>query len=233
MNRRAFTLVETIMVISLIALLLGLLLPALGRVRESSKRTTCISNLRQLSVAFIAYCASNDERFPAGSYSHESGKLIKPHLHNPGAAIESWWDWPYYLDPYVGDARIHDCPTSPDPYPPPHNDADGNYGWNYNGLADSASLSRRSLKRVRNPAELIMVMDNGDAYLFQGSDTAAGVIEDFDLDWNPITLERTNRHAGDTANVGFVDGHIESHDLKWLLDYNRGAEKLPYGVQIN
>lgn len=233
MTRRAFTLIETIMVISLIALLLSLLLPSLARVGESNRRINCVSNLRQLSVAFINYCTNNDERFPAGEYSHQSGALIKPHLHNPGAEIESWWDWPYYLDPYVSDPQIHDCPTSPDPYPPPHNDADGNYGWNYNGLAGSASMSRRSLKRVRNPAELIMVMDNGDAYLWQGSDTAAGVIEDFDLDWAKITLERTNRHTGDTANVGFVDGHIENHNLKWLLDYNRGSEKLPYGVQIN
>lgn len=233
MTRRAFTLIETLLVVSLITMLISILLPALSKARESSQRTLCVANLKQLSVAFRTYCSDNDERFPAGEYSHNGGQLIKPHLHNPGTDIESWWDWPYYLDLYVKDVRIHDCPTSPDRYPPPHNDADGNYGWNYNGLAGSASMSRKSLKRVRNPSELIMVMDNGDAYLFQGSDTHAGIIEDFDLDWNPITAERTTRHIGDTANVGFVDGHVEQQELKWFLNYNRTTEMLPYGVIIN
>jgi prepilin-type N-terminal cleavage/methylation domain-containing protein len=51
----AFTLIELLVVISVIALLIGLLIPALGRARETGRRTVCLSNTRQLSIAATTY----------------------------------------------------------------------------------------------------------------------------------------------------------------------------------
>lgn len=61
---RAFTLVELLVVISVIGLLMGILIPALNKARGVASRTYCMSNLRQIGVAFRAYLDDNRDIFP-------------------------------------------------------------------------------------------------------------------------------------------------------------------------
>ncbi len=61
---RAFTLVELLVVISVIGLLMGILLPALGKARAAANRTYCAVNLRQIGVAFRSYLDDNRDIFP-------------------------------------------------------------------------------------------------------------------------------------------------------------------------
>ena len=62
---RAFTLIELLVVIAIIAILAAFLLPALSRTKESSKRTYCALNLRQLVLGTAMYANEHSERFPA------------------------------------------------------------------------------------------------------------------------------------------------------------------------
>ncbi len=66
--RRAFTLIELLVTISVIGLLVGILVPALGSARASAKRTACASNLRQIGTGLAAYMSANRDRFPHASF---------------------------------------------------------------------------------------------------------------------------------------------------------------------
>lgn len=66
-RRKAFTLIELLVVIAIIALLMAILLPALNRAREHGKRATCLSNLRQLTTAWLMYADENDDKLVNGA----------------------------------------------------------------------------------------------------------------------------------------------------------------------
>lgn len=109
-NPAAFTIIELLVVISIIALLISLLLPALAAAREAAKNMACLSNLRQTGIAQTAYQVDNDSYMAA--WSNVSGG------NNPN-------DWAVSLGTYLGyefqpfdsdkvDQPLYVCPLSED-----------------------------------------------------------------------------------------------------------------------
>jgi len=80
----AFTLIELLVVIGIIAILIGILLVALGRARASANRVACLSNIRQLGTAVLQYCQNNNGWFPTCGLHEDSFWVPYP---------EDWVHW--------------------------------------------------------------------------------------------------------------------------------------------
>lgn len=97
-RRHAFTLVELLVVIGIIALLISILLPALGRARAQANLIDCQARLRQIGQGLQLYASQNNGLFPWGALDHDAGALAGfPNPHG-----ERWWKWSYTISQYLG-----------------------------------------------------------------------------------------------------------------------------------
>jgi prepilin-type N-terminal cleavage/methylation domain-containing protein/prepilin-type processing-associated H-X9-DG protein len=74
-QRKAFTMVEILIVVGIIAVLVAIVVPTISQAKRAGKRSVCLSNERQLAMAMSAYCANNSGRLPAPASVNESPNL--------------------------------------------------------------------------------------------------------------------------------------------------------------
>jgi hypothetical protein len=104
-RRYGFTLVEVVVVIGIIICLMTILLPVISKVREAGKQALCVSNLHQLTAAWIAYAGDNERRIcganPSAASPAPATGWIGPPEQGGVPGLESGLLWRYLKDPAV------------------------------------------------------------------------------------------------------------------------------------
>src|SRR5438876_1057946 len=110
-KRRGFTLVELLVVIGIIAILIGILIPALTKARQQAQRAACLSNLKSIAQIMLIYAADNQQQIPLGTNSdtYQASYFIAVHL---GSGEVRWPTWgPLYKARLMKAPEYLYCPS--------------------------------------------------------------------------------------------------------------------------
>ncbi|MEA2733918.1 MAG: hypothetical protein QOE14_369 [Humisphaera sp.] len=223
---RAFTLVELLVVIGIIAILVGILLPSLTRAREAANRAACLSNLRSIGQMYLLYAQDNKRQIPLGTQSNLYQESYWLRLDKNGNITYPTWG-PFYLGGYLKSPQIVYCPSSNDPF------------YMYNGQSNAYDPAN---KAVRGGYYMRPMANDGTPVLWRN---AAGATAAGDLappvtgrtvagqpeEWNPYpkldkmrqralaadifsTPHRIDMMHKKGVNVVYSDGHARWQDRK-------------------
>jgi len=209
--RRAFTLLELLVVVSIISLLAAMLLPAIKLVRNAAEGTRCVSNLRQIMLAGEAYQQDWDSRVvPTQGYNfvYWWGSLA-PYVEEQATVANAaskrvlrgcpaWRKSPFFLaDPTLVNGT-YTLPTGyaetlfTNPVQPP------TLPWNNGNLSISYGAVEVPLATVTRPAERPFFADCPRWFLWAPWETGVA---------KQAYADNLRRHAG-RANTAFFDGHV-------------------------
>lgn len=203
----SFTLLELLVVISIIALLAGLLFPVLNKVQESKEATVCSSNLRQIGVGLTTYAADHNGYFPL------SGGVIPYDKTGTNVASQGWTQ---QIEKYIGvtgtNTKIYTCPSGAKLLPEnkPYSYFMGCFGATMAAVAEGPGATRQPLylNKIQYPSKYILAGDIICAGKFSANDTD----KDDNNDWNPAFSGTIAKIHNGKSNILFVDGHIAAFD---------------------
>jgi len=103
---RAFTLIELLVVIAIIAILAAILFPVFAQAKEAAKKTSCLNNMKQFSLASIMYSGDADDEFVM---AWNGANVVR---RDDGTVYRNWWPWTAAIQPYAKNLPILLCPDS-------------------------------------------------------------------------------------------------------------------------
>lgn len=202
--RRGFTLIELLVVIAIIAILAAILFPVFAKAREKARQSSCLSNIKQITIGTLSYIQDYDEVLPRGVF---------------GAV-----HWPKVMVPYMKNWQVLVCPSRSGSnatesmvvgsYP--------HYGMN-SGIApistDLVAYPCVSLGAITMPAETVL---HGDANWYTGGAETHGCYHMAKPTYATGDTSRWIHPHNDGRNISFVDGHSKWYgrpndaQLRWV-----------------
>ena len=219
-----FTLIELLVVVAIIAVLASLLLPALGKSRESARMAYCLNNMKSLAASNTMYADDNDEYVAT-------------------AIPKGLTPWMYTLAEYAGNTNASwHCPTSggneaklsqpPEYYRFRGNAAIGINAWGFLGRDNSNNLLIYRLSKFTRPSDIIFCADTrtGDEYIASGGASSSLANNAYaymrpDLAVAPIETAVSiqgyfvRHRASQAINCGFLEGHVETIPVNTFMEW--------------
>ncbi len=228
----AFSLIELLVVVAIVCILAALLFPGLASAKLKGKQTACVSNLKQLGVAFNLYCADNDGRLPENLPGNATNSWVMGDMRDPMQATNDMFIRQGKLFPYASQTSLYHCPAD---------DSRSGQSLRTRSLSMNGWMGSRQMETESNnrPGYRTFVRDNE---LTAAPTSSLWIILDehqatIDDGWFLVTMDDSrpfasapaSRHQGGYV-LNFADSHAELYKLRTAAAKLLAGQISPYNT---
>ena len=202
-KNNGFTLIELLVVVAIIAILMAILLPALGQAREKARLIGCLSNNKQIYIGFANFANANDSLCPDAwvgrGETMSQGNILK---------------YLYKDNKYIDNPYLFKCPSDKNWFQENNKDYRQSYSYWFENGQDTVKLGgplvdmmvwghlrTRSIDRVK-------LLHDGEPWISRDADAGA-------FTWMGVPVGYRRHYQSRRENTVFHDGHAETRDTHW------------------